>query len=388
MAWMHYEYTASYPKFYYDINYTTSRSGGQVTINFDIAATISGFANILGPVVLQVGYWNGSTDTQVTIKARSGDNWANSTRHKSCSLTFTDYGTNKGFYVRVANGDLSNAYMPQQYGTAYYAGITPPSAPSWMSASPNPAEVNTQYLVSWGAGGAGSLPVAGYDVLVRGWNGSAWTDWLTIRNALNSTSILEPAPKNMNVYGVTGAPGIKYQYAVRTTDNVVSTSGWVYSPEITIAFISPTSPSQITFNPSKGIKKTASVSVNWTQGVGGSGTITNYGLSFRVFSKATQTWSNWTSNTNINALNYLWTPITTFPSLANGDIIQAKVLTNNNWGFSSSYVNSANLPIKGNIARISINGNWYESTSFICINGNWYEATPYVSVNGNWYESI
>lgn len=47
MAWIHYEYTASFPRFYYDIDYTTSRSGGNVTVNFTINATISGWANVL-----------------------------------------------------------------------------------------------------------------------------------------------------------------------------------------------------------------------------------------------------------------------------------------------------------------------------------------------------
>ena len=386
MAWIHYEYTASFPKFYYDIDYTTSRVGSQVTVNFTITSTISGFANILGPVVFQVGYWNGSTDTQVTIKNRSGDNWADSTRVRTCSLTFTDYGTSKGFYIRVTSGDLTNATMPQQYGVCSYAGITPPTAPSWLTVSPGTPEINTPFNVSWANGSAGSLPIAGYDVVIRAWNGAVWTDWVSLYAPINATSISQPAPKNINVNGVTGAPGVKFQYAVRTTDGVVTTSAWIYSPEFNISFISPSSPTQVTFDPSTGIKKTGSVTINWTQGVGGSGTITSYALSSRLFSKSTQTWSNWSNNNNVNSLNYLWTPADTYPTIDNGDMVQIRVATNNSWGFISSYVNSNNLSIKGNIVRISVSGNWYESTPFISINGNWYEATPYVSVNGNWYE--
>jgi len=387
MAWIHYEYTSSFPKFYYDINYTTSRSGGQVTVNFTIDATINGYANILGPVVFQVGYWNGSTDTQVTIKERSGDNWSGGTRTRTCSLTFTDYGTSRGFYVRVNSGDLSNAYMPQNYGVCNFAGMVAPSAPAWMSTSPTSVEVNSQFLVSWATGTPGSLPITGYDVWIKAFNGSVWTDWAAWRTNINYSSFWEVAPKNINVYGVTGAPNVKFVYIVRARDGV-NVSPWTQSNEVNISFISPTSPSQVLFDPSKAIKKTQTVTINWTKGVGGSGSITSYGLSFRRFNKDTGIWSNWTTNININALKYVWSPFVTYPTLDNGDMLQSRVSTKNNWGISSSYVVSTYLNVKGNIIRIGVNTNWYEGMVYVGKNTNWYEGTAYVGKNGNWYESI
>lgn len=340
-----------------------------------------------GPVIFQVGYFNGGTDAQVVIKNRDGDYWADSTRTRTCSLTFTDYGTSRGFYVRVYSGDLNNAYMPQHYGVVNFAGITAPTAPTWASVSPNPVEVNTRYTITWGSGGAGTLGIAGYDVEVRAWSGSAWTGWLRIASAQSSKSYYEIAPKDMNVYGVVGAPNVKFQYAIRTSDGIVSTSGWTYSPEVNIAFIAPSSPTSITFSPSTSVKKDETVTVKWTQGNGGSGDIVSYRFATRYYDDSTSTWSTWINTTYINSLSKNIVPVTLYPSINNRDLVQIAVLTKNSWGFESSWLFSGYLTIKGNQLYVYINGSVYEGEVFVYSNGTPYEGEPFVYSNGLPYQS-
>lgn len=121
--------------------------------------------------------------------------------------------------------------------------------------------------------------------------------------------------------------------------------------------------------------------------MGGSGTITSYGLSFRRYDTNAATWSNWTNDTIVNALTYSWTPKNTFVSLANRDLLQVKIKTNNNWNYSSSYATSNNLLIKNNIIYLYINGNPYEAETYLYIDGNPYEAETYIYIDGNPYES-
>lgn len=73
--------------------------------------------------------------------------------------------------------------------------------------------------------------------------------------------------------------------------------------------------------------------------------------------------------------------------LANGDILQFRIRTINSWGQASSYLVTANLPVRGNQIWVKIQGTWVMAELYVKNNGAWAEATPYIKQNGVWYVS-
>lgn len=265
-----------------------------------------------------------------------------------------------------------------------------PTAPTWVSISPNPCNINNKPIISWGGAVAGSNGVLVYDVEVASTKSSGgWTNWIRISNSQSSTTYNEGVLTNMNVDGQRPFVGVKYKYRIRSYDGKTGydtgLSAWKESPELTVSFTAPSAPT-VRWSAST-VKRNKSASVSWSGASGGSGTITNYTLVVSLVGAnqstviSTKTYTQTATSKTINVLNE-------FPNAKNGNYLRANVYTNNSWGQRSSASSSVYTLVKGNQMWIKINGTWKEGECYIKINGTWREGLPYIKVNGTWKESI
>lgn len=326
--------------------------------------------------------WRASSEASRTVKIYSN------------AITLTG-GTTQGVAYQVYS-NLSSGAMQMPYtetGVDYptFNGVT---KPTWISATPNPCEINQAPLITWGGASAGSMGTLVYDIQVQSSKpDGSWTDWLTIGSGRAGTSYPEIPLKNMNVLGQTAFIGVKYQYRVRSSDAQYTTSDWIYIT-ISTSFISPSTPRSSWWNVSS-LPKNATRSpftLSWSGATGGSGNITGYKIVFRAYHQATKSWTDWawtqayTTNTSNKTF---WFPesVSKLEPFKNNDRIQAAIMTINSWGADSGWYWSPELLIRGNQVWIKINGSWREGEPFIKINGSWKEGEPFVKINGSWRES-
>lgn len=265
-----------------------------------------------------------------------------------------------------------------------------PTAPTWVSISPNPCNINNKPIITWGGAVAGSNGVLVYDVEVASTKSSGgWTNWVRISNSQSSTTYNEGILTNMNIDGQRPFVGVKYKYRIRSYDGKTGydtgLSAWKESPELTVSFTAPSAPT-VRWSAST-VKRNKSVNVSWSGASGGSGTITNYTLVVSLVGAnqstviSTKTYTQTSTSRTINVLSE-------FPSAKNGNYLKANVYTNNSWGQRSSASSSVYTLVKGNQMWVKINGTWKEGECYIKINGAWREGLPYIKVNGTWRESI
>lgn len=265
-----------------------------------------------------------------------------------------------------------------------------PTAPTWVSISPNPCNINNKPIITWGGAVAGSNGVLVYDVEVASTkSGGGWTNWVRISNSQSSTTYNEGILTNMNIDGQRPFVGVKYKYRIRSYDGKTGydtgLSAWKESPELTVSFTAPSAPT-VRWSAST-VKRNKSTSVSWSGANGGSGTITNYTLVVSLVGAnqstviSTKTYTQTSTSKIINVLSE-------FPSAKNGNYLKANVYTNNSWGQRSSASSSVYTLVKGNQMWVKINGTWREGECYIKINGAWREGLPYIKVNGTWRESI
>lgn len=387
----------SSPRMTYQIYYTATRSGTNVKVTFDITTTLNrgGVIDTLGPVIFYGGSYSGSTQASTTIKNREGDQWGpagndGAPRYRSCSFTITTTDSNMNLYFRVDVGDLSSPHaLSEQRVNVSIPSYVAPTAPTWVNINPNPCNINSKPIISWGGAKAGSNGQLLYDIEVRSTKGDGnWTNWLRIVNSQSSTTYNETVLKNMNVYGQKPFVGVKYKYRIRSYDGETGDRGlsaWKESPELTVSFTAPSAPT-VRWSAST-VKRNKSTSVSWSGANGGSGTITNYTLVVSLVGAnqstviSTKTYTQTSTSKIINVLSE-------FPSAKNGNYLKANVYTNNSWGQRSSASNSVYTLVKGNQMWVKINGTWREGECYIKINGAWREGLPYIKVNGTWKESI
>ena len=385
------------PRMTYQIYYTATRSGTNVKVTFDITTTLNrgGVIYTLGPVIFYGGSYSGSTQASTTIKNREGDQWGpagndGAPRYRSCSFTITTTDSKMNLYFRVGVGDLSSPHaLSEQRVNVSIPSYVAPTAPTWVNINPNPCNINSKPIISWGGAKAGSNGQLLYDIEVRSTKGDGnWTNWLRIVNSQSSTTYNETVLKNMNVYGQKPFVGVKYKYRIRSYDGETGDRGlsaWKESPELTVSFTAPSAPT-VRWSAST-VKRNKSTSVSWSGANGGSGTITNYTLVVSLVGAnqstviSTKTYAQTSTSKIINVLSE-------FPSAKNGNYLKANVYTNNSWGQRSSASSSVYTLVKGNQMWIKINGTWKEGECYIKINGAWREGLPYIKVNGTWKESI
>lgn len=522
----------------------TNRNGAQVTINATVVCTLtysSGFINYDGEINFNM--WCSGGNASTNIKGYY-DRWAantDRTRTRYCSMTVTNTSGNIdiGFNMTIPSSRPSGAAfrIDNQVRNIGLPGFNSPSAPTWISTNPNPCGINASPVITWGGASAGSLGRLYYDVEVQCTKSTGeWTDWLRISNAQGATSYNEIVLKNMNIYGVTPYIGIRYQYRVRSSDGSYSTSAWVYSI-LNVSFGNPTPPTSYTLS-NTSIKKDGSITINWSRATGGTGSISQYYLEYRIYNNTSSKWSDWTlgyagneNNYTFNILDFygltngtyaikaftnnkygisvqdssigesanvilhtytglnsqkwnitysgngyykivnlnsnksldvaggvpasetnlqqytqndsdaqkwlikknndnsysimaykfsnLFVDITggviadgtnmeiytgnnssaqkftienigdvsTDNILINGDLIQFRIKTINNWGQNSTYLTTNSIPVRGNQMWIKINNTWKEGDTYFKLNNQWVEVTPYIKVNGVWKES-
>lgn len=385
------------PRMTYQIYYTATRSGTNVKITFDIIASLNqyGVLYTIGPVTFYGGSYAGTTQCSTVIKNRTGDQWGpagsdGAPRYRQASFTVSTTSSNMDLYFRIDVGDISSSHaLSEQRVNVSIPAYVAPTAPTWVSINPNPCNINSKPIISWGGAKAGSNGQLLYDIEVRSTKGDGnWTNWLRIVNSQSSTTYNETVLKNMNVNGQKPFVGVKYKYRIRSYDGETGNRGlsaWKESPELTVSFTAPSAPT-VRWSAST-VKRNKSTSVSWSGANGGSGTITNYTLVVSLVGAnqstviSTKTYTQTSTSKIINVLSE-------FPSAKNGNYLKANVYTNNSWGQRSSASSSVYTLVKGNQMWIKINGTWKEGECYIKINGAWREGLPYIKVNGTWKESI
>ena len=187
----------------------------------------------------------------------SRDNWAsapnvggtvsvaNATSGSKNNVNLSMSGLRGGDTVRVRVGMRTN--NGTWWGHSYWGGsfkiYTSPTAPTTFSV-PSSQEIDTAFNITWAGASAGSNGIAGYDLEIRAYNGSSWTDWVRLWNCVNKTSYSSGSPKSLSVNGVSYAnngENVQFQYRLRTSDGIIATSDWVVKT-MKIFINSPTAP--------------------------------------------------------------------------------------------------------------------------------------------------
>lgn len=288
----------------------SSRNGATVNVTATVVCTLTyadGYINYNGEINFNM--WSHNAHASANIKGYN-DRWSVGTartRTRTCYMSFTDTGSSYqiGFNMTIPDSRPAGAAfrIGDQYqnlgAPAYYA----PSAPTWITASPNPCSINGQPLIAWGGANAGSLGRLYYDLEVRSSmpNGN-WTDWLRISSAQQGTSYQEVVLSRMNVYSQLPYVGVQYQYRVRSSDGSYTTSGWI-STSLYVSFGSPNPPTSYTLSDNK-VKKNGSLMLTWSGGNGGEGKITSYEVEYRIYNHKTSDWSGWIQGYSGNSTSY------------------------------------------------------------------------------------
>lgn len=378
-----------------DIYMGTSRSGDIITV---VATAVCSFRYDDGFLTYPPNYavFNVGTPTDsknVYIMAPSSDGksytWRASsekTRQTTVSVTYKSTGNkvNVAFSITGAPGQVALISGGEHSFTLDAPDFVAPSAPTWTNINPNPCSINSAPLITWGGATAGSISNLYYDLQIRSSTPSGgWTEWTGIFDARETNSYQSPVLNTLNIRGQKPYVGVQYQYRVRTSDAQYSTSAWVYSATLSVSFGSPTAPDSYTLSATR-IKKGGKVTVSWTRGSGGAGSISSYYLEVRTYNHTTGTWSGWSQIYSGGQTSYTYSN----SNLANNDLIQFRIRLRNSWGQYSSYLTTSNVTVKSNQMWTKINGTWKEGEVYIKIDGTWRSGAPYIKVNGTWKESI
>lgn len=366
------------------------RNGASVTINAQVTCTFrytNSYIEYNGEINFNM--WVANASASANIKGYY-DRWYGSnemSRTRYCSMTFNslDSGISLGFNINTPTG-RQVFKVPDTYITLDLPTYNPPSAPTWININPNPCNVTSAPLISWGGAVPGSLGSLYYDLQTRALQSNGnWTDWIT-RGTYSATSFSEQRINTFTTAGFIPYIGIQYQYRVRSSDGVYATSGWLTSGVLNITFGNPNPPTSYSVSPDK-VKKEGTINTSWSGGDGGTGNVTSYSLEYRTYIKDTKSWSEWKVAYNGSSTSYLFNVPAFFPDAKNGDMIEFRVRLLNSWGQYSTYLNMSSVTIKGNRIWIKINGSWVEGESYLKVNNSWVEATPYIKINGSWKEA-
>lgn len=372
----------------------TSRNKEKIVVKATVVCTLTyndGFINYDGEINFNM--WHGNTRASANIKGYS-DRWSAGTprtRTRTCSMEFTDTG-NKfdiGFNMTIPDDRPAGAAFrigdrvaPNISAPTYNA----PTTPTWISIQPNPVDINNSPLITWGGSKIGSLGTLFYDVEVRSSKpDGTWTDYLRIASAQQRASYQEIPLNQMNVYGQRPFVGVKYEYIVRASDGAYSTSNWIHVV-MNVSFIGASRPTSYALSQNT-IKTDGEVKISWSGATGGSGTISNYQVDYRIYNHKTSKWTNWENVYSGSSTSYLFKMMEHYKSATNGDLLQFRIRTRNSWGQWSTYLQTSSVNIKSNQIWIKINGSWKEAETYLKINGSWKEATPYIKINGSWKET-
>lgn len=280
-----------------DIYMDASRNGHDVTVTATVVCTMSNTAGYIGTgYYANFNMWCSPASSSVVIKSPE-ETWRGTSeisRTRYCSMVIGTSGNtlDVGFNISVKPGQVA-LNIPDKAVTISVPPFNPPTPPSWISINPNPCSLDESPLITWGGASVGSLGRLYYDVETRAQkpNGE-WTAWLRISENQSSASYQGTTIRNTNVWGQTFFPGIRFQYRVRSDDGSYSSSNWKESPFLDVTYSNPTAPTSYTLSDKK-IKKNGNVSLSWFGATGGSGTISEYEVEYRIYNHNTVTWSDW-----------------------------------------------------------------------------------------------
>ena len=128
----------------------------------------------------------GSITTPVSQNAN------NATSGSANNVSFASLGLSGGetVHLRVAMMTTRGDWMLSYWGGSFKI-YSNPTAPTTFS-TPSSQEIDTSFNISWSGAKAGSNGIAGYDLQVRGYNGSSWSDWYNVLVCKNQSSCRSP----------------------------------------------------------------------------------------------------------------------------------------------------------------------------------------------------
>ena len=332
---------------------------------------------------------SGSVSNSVVMKDNGNWLWSSEpSRTRTCSITITTTSNSAPVTCEIttSNSSYKAGIMPPQKKTISLASFSAPSAPTWVNVNPNPCNINSNPIITWGGAKAGSMGVLKYDLDIRSTKpNGAWTDWERLLAATSSTSYTNPVINTMNVNNQKPFYGVKYQYRVRSWDGSYSNSSWLNSSELQVGFVAPTPPTSFMWG-APSVKKNGSFSVSWTGATGGSGTISKYNLNFLYYKKDTGAWTNAGVVYTGSVASFSSSLTDLFPDAKNGDKITVSVSTNNSWDVWSTSNQAPDLPVRANQIWIKTASGWIEGDCYIKANNVWAEGMPYIK-DTTWKES-
>ena len=218
-----------------------SSSSKTVTCSYSIKAKLQDSGSTLGKgYTITINFSGGGGSSSKDIKA-STDSWSGQTERGpwTGSFTFESTGTSTTFTMSSttntsSSGKFSNKTLTCSYGAYSFA----PGPPSNVTI-PSSQHFNTAFKITWTKGTAGSGGLYGYDIQGRAYNGSEWSDWVTVI-APTKGDVAEysmGAPRTLNYGGNTVAKyygATKFQFRVRTSDGTSMTSSYVNSNQMSV----------------------------------------------------------------------------------------------------------------------------------------------------------
>lgn len=162
----------------------------------------------------------------------------------SATRSASGYNGGDSIQVRVGMKTSDGNWWGHSYWGKTLKVFSHPTAPTTFS-SPTSVEIDQGFNLTWGGATAGSNGIAGYDMQARAFNGSSWTNWTDVFSCKNQTSYSISKIKDLTISGVnysTNGAGVKFQYRIRTSDGIISTSGWKESNQIGITIYAPSAP--------------------------------------------------------------------------------------------------------------------------------------------------
>lgn len=206
----------------FDVSWSGASAGTYKISQYNIDVTKNDWASI-------------NTPSYLTTNATSGS---------LSNVTFANLGLSGGetVKVRVAMMTTQNKWL-LSYWVGSFKTYSNPTAPTTFTV-PSSQEIDTAFNITWSGASAGSNGIAGYDLEIRAYNGSSWTDWVRLWNCVNKTSYSSGSPKSLNVNGVSydnNGENVQFQYRLRTSDGTIATSEWVVKT-MKIFINSPTDP--------------------------------------------------------------------------------------------------------------------------------------------------
>lgn len=375
----------------YDIYYTATRSGANVTYKIEARGRFTNHAGTSNTS----GWLGKGTGCSMTFKATLGGKSATATFKSANSTLELSAGQTKTVSVSITISNSSGAAqkvtmsMTSDYFTsgafsnksATIPAITPyrtaPSAPTNLKNDVSWIFFGGKIKMTWTAGKAGTNnPVKGYNIQYRRYSNNAWGSWAGNINVTSTTYTHQPSAE----------PG-KVQFRIRTT-GTYSNSSYVEFSAVTIY---PSAPQMgnITLDPSTG--KFREVNISWSAATENSyNKVTKYEVYAAEKTKGSTSYKTAVLIATVqrgSTLSFTWKEGT------NGSTYKFFVRVHgSNISYPSGQHNYTDSAYSNEIVKMShgiyflSNGTWAAYEVYAVVDGKWVNCIPYGVKNGVWVE--